>query len=126
VRSLLLLCVLFVANAWGEERYQVILMTVAAADDEAARARLASWAEELNEAADEYPTARAYFGCIDTRDGERWLLFGWRDPIAGLIRADFPQTLRTIRRLPVAGEHPFADAAWLPVADVRAAIGEHR
>ena len=121
-RTLLILTLLVSARLICAQEYHVIRICTAAAADARACAHLDHCCERLNGLHHEFPTAVPYYSVVTVAGGERWLVFGWRDEVAGLIRDEFPTTLQNLIEAEEQGQRCFPDACWINVAELRACL----
>ena len=51
--------------------------------------------------------------------GQIYFVFGYRGEVQGILRQNYPATLKNLRRLKIDGQPKYPDMHWLPVAEIR-------
>jgi hypothetical protein len=66
-----------------------------------------------------YLAAKPYFNVLRMADGRVYFVFGFKGPVQGIHRQNYPGTMRNLRRLKNAGVRKYPNMHWLPVDEIR-------
>ncbi len=66
-----------------------------------------------------YFAAKPYFNVLRMANGQVYFVFGFKDQVQGIHRANYPVTVKNLRRLKNAGALKYPDMHWLPVGEIR-------
>lgn len=66
-----------------------------------------------------YLAAKPYFNVLRMANGRVYFVFGFKGPVQGIHRQNYPGTLRNLRRLKNEGVRKYPNMHWLPVDEIR-------
>ena len=110
---------LFAAGAQAEP-YEVLVVDIAAADNNLKIEQFEKDAGQFNGLHRKgYSGARPYFNLLEMSNGKVFFVFGYRGPVQGIHRRNYPETVKNLRRLQIDGKPRYPEMHWLPVAEIR-------
>jgi len=120
ILSIALIVIVSVAPVVRAEPYEVLVVGIARADDAGKIEEFEKDAALFNSLHRRgYSAAKPYFNLLHMADGQVYFVFGFRDPVHGIHRRDYPGTVKNLRLLKQNGGQKYPHMHWLPVDEIR-------
>ena len=118
--AIVLMFIVTVAPIVQADTYEVLVVDIAGANDDARIEEFEKDAEHFNSLQRRgYSDAKPYFNVLKMPTGQTYLVFGYRGEVQGIHRRNYPGTVKNLHRMQHEGVQKYPHMHWLPVAEIR-------
>ena len=120
MKLLILTLMLFSSSLVHAINYEVLVVGIAAASDEAKVKAFVADAERLNGLHRKgYVTAKPYFNVLRMTNEQVYFVFGFRDKVQGIVRSKYNNTVKNLRKIRKNSALQYPTPYWVPVEEIR-------